>query len=78
MPSTDRVSTQPNDAAMATHITAANAAAGVTSPGTLKSVAQVALQQLEQQHTGNRAELAARLGISERSLYRKLNALKAG
>ncbi len=77
-PPTDRVSTQPNDAAMATHITAANAAAGVTSPGTLKSVAQVALQQLEQQHTGNRAELAARLGISERSLYRKLNALKAG
>jgi DNA-binding NtrC family response regulator len=78
MPSTDRVSTQPNDAAMATHITAANAAAGVTSPGTLKSVAQAALQQLEQQHTGSRAELAARLGISERSLYRKLNALKAG
>jgi transcriptional regulator with PAS, ATPase and Fis domain len=28
------------------------------------------------QHTGSRAELAAQLGISERSLYRKLNALK--
>lgn len=30
------------------------------------------LQQLEQRFTGARAELAARLGISERTLYRKL------
>jgi DNA-binding NtrC family response regulator len=78
MPPTGTVSTQPNDAAMAMHTTATNAPAGVTSPGTLKSVAQAALQQLVQQHTGSRAELAARLGISERSLYRKLNALKPG
>ena len=36
---------------------------------------QSALQQAAASHTGSRAELAARLGISERSLYRKLKAL---
>jgi DNA-binding NtrC family response regulator len=48
----------------------------VTSPGSLKSVARAALQSMADQHTGSRAELAAQLGISERSLYRKLHALK--
>lgn len=48
------------------------------STGSLKSVARAALQQMAAQHTGSRAELAAQLGISERSLYRKLNALKPG
>ncbi|MGC1174732.1 helix-turn-helix domain-containing protein [Polaromonas sp.] len=38
-------------------------------------MAQSALQQLVATHHGSRAELAARLGISERSLYRKLRAL---
>jgi DNA-binding NtrC family response regulator len=46
------------------------------SPGSLKSVAKAALQHMAELHTGSRAELAAQLGISERSLYRKLNALK--
>ncbi len=48
----------------------------VASPGSLKSVAQAALLHMAEQHTGSRAELAAQLGISERSLYRKLNAIK--
>ena len=34
-----------------------------------------ALQQAVANHSGSRAELAERLGISERSLYRKLKAL---
>jgi len=54
------------------------AAAGVATPGALKSVAASALQQMALQHKGSRAELAAQLGISERSLYRKLNAIKPG
>lgn len=44
-------------------------------PGALQVMAQSALQQLVATHHGSRAELAARLGISERSLYRKLRAL---
>jgi DNA-binding NtrC family response regulator len=36
---------------------------------------RAALHQVVSQHTGSRAELAAQLGISERSLYRKLKAL---
>ncbi|OIN92711.1 MAG: Fis family transcriptional regulator [Comamonadaceae bacterium CG1_02_60_18] len=45
---------------------------------TLRSHAHATLQALLDQHTGSRAELAAKLGISERSLYRKLRALQAG
>ncbi|MDD2880672.1 MAG: sigma-54-dependent Fis family transcriptional regulator [Rhodoferax sp.] len=45
------------------------------SPGALASVAQAALLDMALAHTGSRAELAAQLGISERSLYRKLKAL---
>ncbi|MDP3336257.1 MAG: helix-turn-helix domain-containing protein, partial [Rhodoferax sp.] len=52
------------------------AATPVASPGSLKSVATAALQSMADQHTGSRAELAAQLGISERSLYRKLQVLK--
>jgi DNA-binding NtrC family response regulator len=44
-------------------------------PATLKSVAHAVLQDMVKGHTGSRAELAAQLGISERSLYRKLKAL---
>jgi len=36
------------------------------------------LQQVLASHTGSRAELAAALGISERSLYRKIKALTGG
>jgi DNA-binding NtrC family response regulator len=43
--------------------------------GTAQALAQLRLRQLVASHTGSRAELAARLGISERSLYRKLKAL---
>ena len=47
----------------------------MATPGTLKSVAHAALQDMVNSHTGSRAELAAQLGISERSLYRKLKAM---
>jgi DNA-binding NtrC family response regulator len=48
----------------------------IAEPGALTSVAQAALRDMALAHTGSRAELAERLGISERSLYRKLKALK--
>ena len=44
-------------------------------PGVLKTLERAALQQLVNGHQGSRAALAAKLGISERSLYRKLKAL---
>jgi DNA-binding NtrC family response regulator len=40
--------------------------------GSLRSVERAALQAQLQSHRGSRAELAQKLGISERSLYRKL------
>jgi DNA-binding NtrC family response regulator len=45
------------------------------SPGGLKRLELAALAQLVGAHQGSRAELARKLGISERSLYRKLKAL---
>jgi DNA-binding NtrC family response regulator len=45
------------------------------TPGDLKSLQQAALKQLASAHQGSRAELARKLGISERSLYRKLKTL---
>lgn len=50
-------------------------AALALAPGALQTVERAALRQLVASHQGSRAELAARLGISERSLYRKLKAL---
>jgi len=47
------------------------------APGALKSMAHAALQSMVASHTGSRAELATQLGISERSLYRKIKALKS-
>ncbi len=41
----------------------------------LQAMEQAALQQVLASDTGSRAQLAARLGISERSLYRKIKAL---
>ncbi|WP_027994285.1 sigma-54 interaction domain-containing protein [Simplicispira psychrophila] len=38
---------------------------------------QANLQQVLAQHTGSRAELAAQLGMSERSLYRRIKALRS-
>lgn len=46
-----------------------------TAPDTLQGIERMALQQLVASHQGSRAELAAKLGISERSLYRKLKTL---
>ena len=43
--------------------------------GVLKSLEHVALKQLASAHHGNRSELAQKLGIRERSLYRKLKDL---
>ncbi|PKO61241.1 MAG: Fis family transcriptional regulator [Betaproteobacteria bacterium HGW-Betaproteobacteria-18] len=76
MPTTDTL--PPPDAALASAANATAPSAPAASPATLKSIASAALQQMARQHTGRRAELAAQLGISERSLYRKLNALKPG
>jgi DNA-binding NtrC family response regulator len=45
------------------------------SPGNLRSLQHAALKQLVSAHQGSRAELARKLGISERSLYRKLKTL---
>ena len=42
----------------------------------LKSMERHTLTELVRLHTGTRAELAASLGISERSLYRKLKAIE--
>ena len=47
-------------------------------PGVLKTLQHAALQQLVSGHQGSRAALATKLGISERSLYRKLKALEKG
>ena len=47
-----------------------------TGPAVLKTMERVALQQLVAGHQGSRAALAQKLGISERSLYRKLKALE--
>ena len=48
------------------------------TPGasTLKDAERAALAKLVEDHTGSRAELAQHLGISARSLYRKLKVLK--
>ena len=45
------------------------------APGALKTIERAALQQLVNGHQGSRADLANKLGISERSLYRKLKML---
>ena len=52
-------------------------AQGEDKPGTskLKSAEHAAFAKLVESHTGNRTELARHLGISVRSLYRKLKLL---
>ncbi|MBX9835475.1 MAG: AAA family ATPase, partial [Burkholderiaceae bacterium] len=50
-------------------------AAITPAPGALQAMERAGLQQLVTNHRGSRAELAAQLGISERSLYRKLKKL---
>ena len=65
--------------AMLRKVDAAVADLHVPSParGALKSAEKAALLLLVQSHQGSRVELAQQLGISERSLYRKLKALGA-
>jgi len=46
--------------------------AAVAADASLRSVERAALEAQLQAHRGSRAELARKLGISERSLYRKL------
>ena len=54
----------------------ASASAATPPPAaSLASLEKAALQQALATHQGSRAELAARLGISERSLYRRLKGL---
>ena len=53
-------------------------AAAMASGSDLRSLEQAALRETVARHTGSRAELAQRLGISERSLYRKLRELGIG
>jgi DNA-binding NtrC family response regulator len=54
---------------------ASQAAPGLPADASLRSVERAALQAQLQAHRGSRAELARKLGISERSLYRKLREL---
>ena len=49
--------------------------ATVEAPPSLHALTQQALREVLADHTGSRAELADRLGISQRSLYRKIKAL---
>ena len=50
----------------------ANASPARAEDASLRSVERAALQAQLKAHRGTRAELAQKLGISERSLYRKL------
>lgn len=49
---------------------------GPTASNNLKDLEQQMLRAQLTNHTGSRAELAAQLGISERSLYRKIRAMR--
>jgi transcriptional regulator with PAS, ATPase and Fis domain len=62
----DNLTRQPSSAATVPKVT----------PGALKSAERAALGEMLKTHPGSRAELAAKLGISERSLYRKIKSLK--
>jgi transcriptional regulator with PAS, ATPase and Fis domain len=65
-----------SQAAPSGHDIHGNASTAVTgAPGALKLVERTALRQLVAEHQGSRAVLAKKLGISQRSLYRKLKAL---
>jgi len=66
-----------NNATPVTDQAVANAALPVAAPGALKSVERAALHEMLKAHPGSRAELAQQLGISERSLYRKIKTLNA-
>ena len=72
---TGAASLQParRDAGAATTAVSAAAASAALPPGTtLREVERAVLRSQLQAHQGSRAELARKLGISERSLYRRL------
>ena len=52
--------------------------AGLPAGASLRRVERAALQAQLKAHRGSRAELARKLGISERSLYRKLRDIDQG
>ena len=54
------------------------AAPDAQTGGDLRSLEQAALRETVARHTGSRADLARKLGISERSLYRKLKEIGLG
>jgi DNA-binding NtrC family response regulator len=54
---------------------AGGGAAVAAAPRSLHDIELAVLREQVRLHQGSRAELAARLGVSERSLYRKLRAL---
>jgi DNA-binding NtrC family response regulator len=64
------------EAAGAAPLPALPGAVAVDRPPSLHELALSALRERVRQHSGSRAELAQQLGISERSLYRKLKALE--
>ena len=66
---------------LAQHSAAAQGTSGAAAPvepqpGALRNAAHAALRQVAAGYQGSRVELARKLGISERSLYRKLKNLK--
>jgi DNA-binding NtrC family response regulator len=65
-------SDEPASARRATSPTPPESLAASASDASLRSVERAALQAQLKAHRGSRAELARKLGISERSLYRKL------
>jgi len=64
-----------DDSRAANTASAASSNAPAATPGALKSVELAALAEMVRANPGRRSELAAKLGISERSLYRKLKAI---
>jgi len=60
----------------ATHLILSSSPLPAAAPGALKSVERAALHEMAKAHAGSRSELAAKLGISERSLYRKLKSMQ--
>jgi DNA-binding NtrC family response regulator len=65
-------SDEPDSARRATSPTPPESLPASASNASLRSVERAALQAQLKAHRGSRAELAQKLGISERSLYRKL------
>jgi DNA-binding NtrC family response regulator len=70
-------SDDPSASAKAGRTVAAPAASMPAASVALREVERAALLAQLQAHRGSRAELAQKLGISERSLYRKLREIQA-